>query len=150
MFAAPILIDRSMTNYSAGVSENGNRIKSKMAAKYRDKRTSITTVWDQYPSYDIFPTHLIFHYQLPLKAKLKLSKGTTITSCRSLIIRSICTHGKLPWLTGPAGCCSDLAPYSKSIIIFKQILHMPFKPTSINDKTKSNVKNTSETFHDFQ
>jgi hypothetical protein len=66
MFAAPILIDRSMTNYSAGVSGNGNRIKSKMAAKYRDKRTSITTVRDQYPSYDIFPTHLIFHYPLPL------------------------------------------------------------------------------------
>jgi hypothetical protein len=67
MFAAPILIDRSMTNYSAGVSGNGNRIKSKMAAKYRDKRTSITTVRDQYPSYDIFPTHLIFHYPLPLR-----------------------------------------------------------------------------------
>jgi hypothetical protein len=32
-FAAPILIDRSMTNYWAGVSGNGNRIKSKMAAK---------------------------------------------------------------------------------------------------------------------
>jgi hypothetical protein len=32
-FAAPILIDRSMTNYWAGVSRNGNRIKSKMAAK---------------------------------------------------------------------------------------------------------------------
>jgi hypothetical protein len=29
MFAAPILIDRLMTNYSAGVSGNGNRIKSK-------------------------------------------------------------------------------------------------------------------------
>jgi hypothetical protein len=66
MFAAPILIHRSMTNYSAGVSRNGNRIKSKMEAKYRDKRTSITTVRDQYPSFDIFPTHLIFHYPLPL------------------------------------------------------------------------------------
>ncbi len=32
-FAAPILIDRSMTNYWAGVSGNGNRIKFKMAAK---------------------------------------------------------------------------------------------------------------------
>jgi hypothetical protein len=54
-----------MTNYSAGVSGNGNRIKSKMAAKYRDKRTSITTVQDQYPSYDIFPTPPLFfitHY----------------------------------------------------------------------------------------
>jgi hypothetical protein len=67
MFAAPILIDRLMTNYSAGVSGNGNRIKSKMAAKYRDKRTFITTVLEQYPLYDIFPTHLIFHYPLPLK-----------------------------------------------------------------------------------
>ncbi len=68
MFAAPILIDRSMTNYSAGVSRNVNRIKSKMGAKYRDKRISITTVPDQYPSYDIFPGHLIFHYPQPLKA----------------------------------------------------------------------------------
>jgi hypothetical protein len=67
MFASLILIDRSMTNYSAGVSGNGNRFKSKMAAKYRDKPTSITNVRDQYPSYDIFPTHLIFHYPLPLK-----------------------------------------------------------------------------------
>ncbi len=39
------------------------------AAKYRDKRTSITTVRDQYPSYDIFPTYLIFHYPQPLKVK---------------------------------------------------------------------------------
>jgi hypothetical protein len=68
MFAAPILINRSMTNYLAGVSENGNIIKSKMAAKYRDKQTSITMVRDQYPLYDIFPTHLIFHYPLPLRA----------------------------------------------------------------------------------
>jgi hypothetical protein len=66
MFAAPILIDRSMTNYSAGMSGNGNRIKSKMAVKYRDKRTFITTVRDQYPSYDIFLTHLSVHYPLPL------------------------------------------------------------------------------------
>jgi hypothetical protein len=32
-FAAPILIGRSMANHWAGVSGNGNRIKSKMAAK---------------------------------------------------------------------------------------------------------------------
>jgi hypothetical protein len=74
MFAAPILINRS-TKYSAGVSRNGKRIKSKMAAKYRDKRTSITTVRGQYPSYDIFPTHLIFHYPLPLTQLNKLFAG---------------------------------------------------------------------------
>ncbi len=73
MFAAPILADRSMTNYSAGVRRNGNRIKSKMAAKYRDKWKSITTVRDQNRSYDIFSTHLIFHYPLPLTEKRKLS-----------------------------------------------------------------------------
>ncbi len=67
MFAAPTLIDRSRTNYSAGVSGNGNKIKSKMAAKYRDNRTSITTVREQYLSYATFPTPLIFHYPLPLK-----------------------------------------------------------------------------------
>ncbi len=65
MFAAPILIDRSIANFSAGVSRNGNIIKSKMAAKYRDKRASITTVRDQYQSYATFPTPLIFHYPLP-------------------------------------------------------------------------------------
>jgi hypothetical protein len=67
MFAAPILIDRSMTNFSAGVSGNGNRIKSKMAAKYREKWTLITTVRDQCLSYATFPTPFIFHYPLPLK-----------------------------------------------------------------------------------
>ncbi len=56
----------SMTNYSAGVSGNRNKMKFKMAAKYIDKWTSIT-VRDQYPSYDIFLTHLIFHYPLPLR-----------------------------------------------------------------------------------
>jgi hypothetical protein len=40
-----------------------------MAAKYRDKRISITTVQDQYPSYDIFQTHLNFHYLLPLSCE---------------------------------------------------------------------------------
>jgi hypothetical protein len=66
MFAAPVLIDRSMTNFSAQVGGNGNRIKSKMPARYREKRTSITTVRDQYLSSATFPTPLIFHYPLPL------------------------------------------------------------------------------------
>ncbi len=73
MFAAPILIDRSITNFSAGVSGNGNRIKSKMAARYRDKHTSITTVRDQYLSYATFPTPLIFHYPLPLTSAFTLT-----------------------------------------------------------------------------
>ncbi len=64
MFAAPVLIDRSMTNFSAWIGGNGNRIKSKMAARYREKRTSITTVWDQYLSSATFPTPSFFitHY----------------------------------------------------------------------------------------
>ena len=74
MFAAPILIDRSMTNFSAGVSGNGNSIKSKMAAKYRDKRILITTVRDQCLSYATFATPLIFHYQLPLNMYFKSKK----------------------------------------------------------------------------
>jgi hypothetical protein len=37
-----------------------------MAARYREKRTSITTVRDQYLSFATFPTPLIFHYPLPL------------------------------------------------------------------------------------
>jgi hypothetical protein len=40
-----------------------------MAARYREKRTSITTVRDQYLSSATFPTPLIFHYPLPLKYK---------------------------------------------------------------------------------
>ncbi len=77
MFAAPVLIDRSMTNFSAWVGRNGNRIKSKMAARYREKRTSITTVWDQYLSSATFPNPLIFHYPLPLNVtNAVLSKET--------------------------------------------------------------------------
>jgi hypothetical protein len=70
MFAAPVLIDRSMTNFSEGVSGNGNRIKSKMAANCREKRTSITTTRDQHLSYATFPTPLFFHYPLPLNTIL--------------------------------------------------------------------------------
>ncbi len=66
MFAAPVLIDRSMTDFSALVGGNVNRIKSKMEARYREKRTSITKVRDQYLSSATFPTSLIFHYPLPL------------------------------------------------------------------------------------
>ena len=66
MFASPVLIDRSMTNFSAWVGGNGNRIKSKMAARYREKRTLITMVCDQYLSSATFLTPLIFHYPLPL------------------------------------------------------------------------------------
>jgi hypothetical protein len=67
MFAAPVLIDRSMTR---------NRIKSKMAARYREKRTSITTVRDQYLSSATFPTPLNFHYPLPLESEEKKNIGT--------------------------------------------------------------------------
>ncbi len=44
MLAAPILINRSMTNYCAGVSENGNIINPRGRPKKKEKRTSITTV----------------------------------------------------------------------------------------------------------
>ncbi len=77
MFAAPILVDPSMTNFSAWVGGNGNRIKSKMAAIYRDKRTLITMVRDQCLSYATFPTLLIFHYPLPLSC----SRGNFHTNC---------------------------------------------------------------------
>ncbi len=69
MYAAPVLIDRSMTNFSAWVGGNRNRIKSKMAPRYIEKRTSITTVRDQYLSSATFPTPFIFHYPLPLEEK---------------------------------------------------------------------------------
>ncbi len=95
MFAAPILIDRSITNFSAGVSGNDNRIKYKMAAKYRDKRTSITTVRDQYLSYATFPTPLIFHYPLPLRRVLKYL--FIRMKCASRIVRNLSNRtGNLP------------------------------------------------------
>jgi hypothetical protein len=56
------------------VSGNGNRIKSKMAANYREKRTSITTTRDQHLSDATFATPLFFHYPLPLSACLQLEK----------------------------------------------------------------------------
>jgi hypothetical protein len=87
MFAAPVLIYRSMTNFSAWVGGNGNRIKSKMAARYREKRTSITTVRDQYLSSATFPTPLIFHYPLPL-----MSFPRPIKWCHS--------YADLIWLDG--------------------------------------------------
>jgi hypothetical protein len=37
-----------------------------MAAKLKDKRISITTVRDQCQSFATFPSHLIFHWSLPL------------------------------------------------------------------------------------
>jgi hypothetical protein len=58
----------SMTIHSAGVSGKGNRINSQMAAKLKEKRTSITTVRDQFLSFATFPTPLLSHYPLPLRA----------------------------------------------------------------------------------
>jgi hypothetical protein len=83
MFAAPVLIDRSMTNFSAWGGK-GNRIKSKMAPRYREKWTSITTVRDQYLSSATSSTTLIFHYPLPLSRNLRNDEDriTLIAYCR--------------------------------------------------------------------
>ncbi len=61
MFAVPILIDRSMTNYSAGVSENGNIIKSKMTAKYRDKQ-HLSPMTPSRPTLFSLPTTFQYKY----------------------------------------------------------------------------------------
>ncbi len=105
MFAAPVLIDWSMTNFSAWVSRNGNRIKSKMAARNREKRTSITTVRDQYLSSATFPTPLIFHYPLPLRISfLQIIFATSATKCGNQFIIFTCytamdsrVHGRATW-----------------------------------------------------
>ncbi len=89
MLAAPVLIHRSMTNFSAWVGGNWNRIKSKMAARYREKRTLITTVWDQYLSSATFPTPLIFHYPLPLRM-LKYCVGFYIFIGYKTSVRRLC------------------------------------------------------------
>ncbi len=50
-----------------------------MAAKLKDKRTSITTVRDQFQSFATFPTPLVSHWSLPLRRKtlifLKVIQG---------------------------------------------------------------------------
>jgi hypothetical protein len=43
-------------------------------AEYRDKRTLITTVRGQYLSFATFPTPLLSHYPLPLKAFVAISE----------------------------------------------------------------------------
>jgi hypothetical protein len=47
-----------------------------MAARYREKRTSITTVRDQYLSSATFPAPFIFHYPLPLMSLCAFSYYT--------------------------------------------------------------------------
>jgi hypothetical protein len=69
MLAAPALIDKSMTNYWAGVSGKGNRISPRWRPNEKEKRTSITTVPDQYLSFATFLTPLVSHWSLPIKWK---------------------------------------------------------------------------------
>jgi hypothetical protein len=66
-FAAPTLTNRLMTNHWAGLSvRKWKRIVLKMAAKLKEKRTSVTMVPSIFRSFANFPTHLLFHYPLPL------------------------------------------------------------------------------------
>ena len=50
-----------------------------MAAKYRDKRTLITTVRGQYLSFATFPTPLLSHYPLPLMTFLLVTAPKKFT-----------------------------------------------------------------------
>jgi hypothetical protein len=63
--AAPALIDRSMTNYWAGVSWKGNTIIPRCQTDKEKK--DIKTVRGQCLSFATFPTHLVSHWSLPLK-----------------------------------------------------------------------------------
>jgi hypothetical protein len=63
--AAPTLIDRSMTNYRAAVSEKVENY-FKMAAKEKEKRTCVTMVRDQYLSFATSLNPLVSHWSLPL------------------------------------------------------------------------------------
>ncbi len=84
-----------MTNFSAWVSGNGKRSKSKMAARYREKRTLITTVRDQYLSSATFPTPLIFHYPLPLKGpKHEIFESGFFTQIRPVRVYDLGTGEK--------------------------------------------------------
>jgi hypothetical protein len=51
----------------ASLGVNGNFHRTKINGKIKDKRTSIDTVRDQYPTYAIFPTPLSSNYRLPLR-----------------------------------------------------------------------------------
>jgi hypothetical protein len=56
-----------ITNHWAGGSGNGNIIFFKMAAKLKEKRTSVTMVPSIFRSFANFPAHLLFHNPLPLR-----------------------------------------------------------------------------------
>jgi hypothetical protein len=69
MLAAPVLIDRVMTNYWAGVSGKVNRIIPRWWQNKKRKRASITTVQDQYLSIATFLTPLVCsQWSLPLSS----------------------------------------------------------------------------------
>ncbi len=95
MFAAPILIDKSMTNYSAGVSGNGNRIKFKMAANTETNRHLSPR------SRPIFLTHLIFHYPLPLSSHSIRYSSIALIDFRvqSVFSNSAAMIAQLPFLS---------------------------------------------------
>jgi hypothetical protein len=66
ILAAHAIIDRSMTIRWAGVSGKGNKSNPRWQPKLKEKRTSITTVRDQFLSFTTFPTPLVSHWSLPL------------------------------------------------------------------------------------
>ncbi len=86
-FAAPILIDWSMTNYWAFVSGKGNRFNPRWRLnKQRHGHLwwSITTVRDQYLSFASFPTPLITHWSIlfswPVAGQTESNLIKTVTS----------------------------------------------------------------------
>jgi hypothetical protein len=65
-----IITNQQVDDYSLGWSERKRkRNYFKMATKLKEKRTSITTVPSTFRPFATFPTHLLFHYPLPLKYK---------------------------------------------------------------------------------
>jgi hypothetical protein len=71
MLATPALIVRSMTNNWARVSGKGNGVIQRWRPNKKRKRTSITTVRDQYGIYHLPPSRppLFSHWSLPLKLR---------------------------------------------------------------------------------
>jgi hypothetical protein len=64
---------------SVGVELKTETHVFKMAAKFREKRTSITTMGAKTQAFAIFLSHLISHYPLPLNLRILSSASVPFT-----------------------------------------------------------------------
>ncbi len=90
MLAAPIYKAYS----SAGVELNMETHVFKMAAKFREKRTSIATMGAKTQAFAIFLGPLISHYPLPLNLRILSSASVPFTLMPVQVSNLALTHMK--------------------------------------------------------